>query len=131
MLLATIFLTALADAVSILRILPADAAAEDMSRPSRSLEEFSGVSQKQATAHWSRTYGMKSEHFTLQTSPLEPFLRFVRTTSSSDGEEEENLSYEERMEQERRLDLLCATVIEALRYVLMHSATGHGVIAKT
>ena len=49
MLLATIFLTSLADAVSILRILPADAAAEDMSRPSRSLEEFSGVSQKQAT----------------------------------------------------------------------------------
>ena len=59
-------------------------------------------------------------------------MRFVRTTSSSNGEEaEEDLSYEERMEQERRLDLLCATVIEALRYVLMHSATGHGVIAKT
>ena len=45
-------------------------------------------------------------------------MRFVRTTSSSNGEEaEEDLSYEERMEQERRLDLLCATVIEALRYV--------------
>ena len=59
-------------------------------------------------------------------------MRFVRTTSSSDGEEaEEDLSYEERMEQERRLDLLCATVIEALRCVLMYSARSRGVIAKT
>ena len=58
-------------------------------------------------------------------------MRFVRTTSSSNGEEAENLSYEELMEQERRLDLLCATVIEALRYALMYSSMGHGVIAKT
>ena len=52
MLLATIFLTASANAVSIHRIPPAAAAAESgplASRPSRSLEEFSGVNQKQAT----------------------------------------------------------------------------------
>ena len=57
MLLATIFLTASANAVSIHRIPPAaaavaSAAAESgplASRPSRSLEEFSGVNQKQAT----------------------------------------------------------------------------------
>ena len=54
MLLATIFLTASADAVSIHRILPAAAAAAKenrplASRPSRSLEEFPGVNQKQVT----------------------------------------------------------------------------------
>ena len=58
MLLATIFLTASANAVSIHRIPPAAAAAAASaaaesgplaSRPSRSLEEFSGVNQKQAT----------------------------------------------------------------------------------
>lgn len=61
MLLATIFLTASADAVSIHRILPASAAAaaEDSpltSRLSRSLEEFSGVNQKQATEFNLYTY---------------------------------------------------------------------------
>ena len=53
MLLATIFLTASANAVSIHRIPPAASAAAESgplaSRPSRSLEEFSGVNQKQAT----------------------------------------------------------------------------------
>merc|ERR1712154_660047 len=104
MLLAAIFLTASADAISIHRILPGTlaGAAEDSSnpltsRPSRSLEEFSVVNQK-------------------QTSSLEPFLRYVRTTTSNNGDEAENeLTYEELLEQERRLDLLCATVIEALR----------------
>ena len=122
MLLATIFLTASADAVSIHRILPAaPAAAEDSgsltSRPSRSLEEFSGVAQKQATIFNILKSVMISSYlkFPRQTSSLEPFLRFARTTSSEDGAEAGNLSYEELMEQERRLDLLCSTVIEALR----------------
>ena len=76
MLLATIFLTASADAVSIHRILPAaPAAAEDSgsltSRPSRSLEEFSVVAQKQATIL-----------NILKSVMISSYLKFTRQTSS-------------------------------------------------